>query len=62
MADMKAQYSAADAEKRGLTGLRDAAADVALGIFEEVREGAVTDGVDDRKLLSKIDLRLMPLM
>lgn len=37
-------------------------ADEALGIFEEVKEGHIEDFTDDKKLLWKIDLLLMPLL
>lgn len=37
-------------------------ADEALGIFEEVKEGHIEEVIDDKKLLWKIDLRLMPLL
>ena len=60
MADSKEQYMTSDAEKR-VDPPRDLGGDVALGVFEEIREGAIAS-VDDRKLLRKIDMRLMPLL
>lgn len=50
-----------DLDKPGVQeSVRDV--DTAFGVFEEVREGLAIDNVDDRSLLWKIDLRLMPLM
>lgn len=59
MSDKNEQYVTADAEKHSLSATPDAGG-IALGVFEEVREGSY--GVDDRALLWKLDLRLMPLM
>lgn len=61
MADSKEQYTSSDAEKHLDTHDLGGGGDVALGVFEEIREGAA-DNVDDRKLLWKIDMRLMPLL
>lgn len=36
--------------------------DVALGVYEEVKNTHAADAVNQRALLWKIDLRLMPLM
>ncbi|CAO2654934.1 Nn.00g116670.m01.CDS01 [Neocucurbitaria sp. VM-36] len=60
MADSKEQYMTSDAEKH-VDSSCDPGGDVALGVFEEIREGAI-GSVDDRKLLWKIDMRLMPLL
>ena len=60
MAESKEQYVTNDSEKH-IDPSRDVGGDVALGVFEEIREGAIGD-VEDRKLLWKIDLRLMPLL
>jgi len=60
MAESKEQYTTADSEKHSHHA-PVAGADVALGVFEDIREGAA-DSVDDSKLLWKIDWRLMPLL
>ena len=62
MSDQKEQYVTADAEKRAISGAPDEAGDVALGVFEEVRGGAGASVGDDKDLLWKIDIRLMPLL
>lgn len=60
MADSKDQYITSNGEKP-VDLSRDLGGDIALGVFEEIHESAI-DSVDDRKLLWKIDMRLMPLM
>jgi len=37
-------------------------ADVALGIFEDLKSGHITETADDSKVLWKVDMRLMPLL
>lgn len=44
------------------TQVDESQVDVALGIFEQVKDGHVADVVDEKALLRKIDLRMMPLM
>lgn len=58
MSTRKESFTATDAEKHD-SNLLDAG-DVALGVFEDICEGE--DAVDDRKLLWKIDMRLMRLL
>lgn len=60
MAESKEQYTTSDAEKH-IDASHDLRGDVALGVFEEIREGAI-GSVEDSKLLWKIDMRLMPLL
>ncbi|KAL1631809.1 hypothetical protein SLS56_004330 [Neofusicoccum ribis] len=53
----------ADTEKAPVEKVIDTkAADAALNLYEEVLEGRVSGTVDDRALLWKIDLRLIPLL
>ncbi|GME29145.1 hypothetical protein GTA08_BOTSDO06040 [Neofusicoccum parvum] len=53
----------ADTEKAPVEKAIDTkAADAALNLYEEVLEGHVSGTVDDRALLWKIDLRLIPLL
>ncbi|KAJ4368343.1 hypothetical protein N0V83_006699 [Neocucurbitaria cava] len=60
MAESKEQYMTSDAEKH-TDASHDLRGDIALGVFEEIREGAL-GSVDDSKLLWKVDMRLMPLL
>jgi len=57
MSASKGQHTGADLEKQN--SCSPEAADVALGVFEDLRQ---SEAVDDSKLRWKIDMRLMPLM
>lgn len=58
----KSPETLVDMEKEQSLELQKTSGDVALGVYHDVKNSVGEDNINARRLLWKIDLRLMPLL